>query len=815
MERYICIHGHFYQPPRENPWLEAIEVQDSAYPYHDWNERITAECYAPNRSSRIMDSEGRIDRIVNNYSKISFNFGPTLLAWMEQADPNTYQAILAADRESQANFGGHGSALAQAYNHMILPLANRRDKQTQIIWGIRDFQHRFGRVPEGLWLPETAVDMETLDVLAKRGIQFTVLSPYQAKGIRLLGSSSWQDVSGGHIDPTAAYRIHLPAGRRMALFFYDGPISQSIAFQGLLKRGEDLVGRLLGAFEDSRERPQLVHIATDGETYGHHQKFGDMALAFALHDIESRHLARLTNYAEFLQSYPPTHEVQIHENSSWSCVHGIERWRNDCGCNSGGHNGWNQAWRAPLRKALDGLRDRLAPLYDRKARRLFKDAWAARDAYVSVVLDRSGASLESFLGLHARRKLEKSEIVTALKLLELQRHAMLMFTSCGWFFDELSGIETVQVMQYAGRVIQLATELFGDNQESLFLDDLAQAKSNIPEQGDGRQIYERYVKPSVVDLPKVCAHYAVSSLFEEYAEHSRIYCYDVQREDFKVRQSGRIKLALGKVEVTSEITQESEFLTLGIVHLGDHNLTGGVRVFGGIEAYEQLVRDVEEVFDRGDIPELIRTVDKNFGLGIYSLKLLFRDQQRKILDLILESTRNEAEGLYRRFFVDHSNLLRFLTDMGFPPPKPLGMAAEFVLNIDLRRALESQQLDIPAVHGLLEEAKRMSAGLDHSGLEYALRGTLTQLAKDFREHPDDLSRMEALSAALDLVASLPFEVNLWEPQNIYYEALEYLYPKFKEQIHAPDGAALEWIKHFRPLGEQLHVRPPIADGPEA
>jgi alpha-amylase/alpha-mannosidase (GH57 family) len=377
MERYLCIHGHFYQPPRENPWLEAIEVQDSAYPYHDWNERITAECYAPNRASRILDSEGRIEEIVNNYSRMSYNFGPTLLAWMEHADPETYQAILAADRESQTYFGGHGSALAQAYNHPILPLANRRDKHTQVIWCIRDFQHRFGRFPEGMWLPETAADTETLDVLAEHGIKFTILSPYQARRTRPLGGRAWRDVSGGRIDPTMGYLVRLPTGRSLVVFFYDGPISQAIAFQGLLSKGEHFVERLLSAFSDSRDGAQLVQIATDGETYGHHQKFGDMALAYTLKQITSQHLARVTNYAEFLDGHAPTHEVQIHENSSWSCAHGVERWGGDCGCSTGAHPEWNQAWRAPLRKALDELRDRLSPRFEEKARTLLKDPWAA------------------------------------------------------------------------------------------------------------------------------------------------------------------------------------------------------------------------------------------------------------------------------------------------------------------------------------------------------------------------------------------------------------------------------------------------------
>jgi alpha-amylase/alpha-mannosidase (GH57 family) len=394
MERYICIHGHFYQPPRENPWLEAIELEDSAYPYHDWNERITAECYATNARSRILDKKDRIVQMVNNYSKISFNFGPTLLAWLEEKSPDVYSAILEADQESRKSFSGHGSALAQAYNHMILPLANRRDKYTQILWGIRDFEHRFKRKPEGMWLPETAVDLETLDILAHHEIRFTILAPHQARRVCSIGSGKWSDVGGGKIDPTAAYELDLPSGRTIALFFYDGPVSRAVAFEGLLKSGESFAQRLSGGFSEKRTWPQMVHIATDGETYGHHHRFGDMALAFALYHIESKNIARLTNYGEFLEKHPPTHEVEIFENTSWSCAHGIERWRSDCGCSSGSNPDSHQAWRGPLRGALDWLRDSLAPKYEEMARQFLKDPWKARDEYIHIILDRSPEKLE-------------------------------------------------------------------------------------------------------------------------------------------------------------------------------------------------------------------------------------------------------------------------------------------------------------------------------------------------------------------------------------------------------------------------------------
>ncbi|HSK45519.1 MAG TPA: DUF3536 domain-containing protein, partial [Candidatus Binatia bacterium] len=513
MERCICIHAHFYQPPRENPWLEAVERQDSAYPYHDWNERITAECYAPNGASRILDEAGYIRQIVNNYSRISSNFGPTLLSWLEDNAPETYESILESDKTSQERFSGHGSALAQAYNHVILPLANTRDKTTQVIWGIRDFEDRFGRTPEGMWLAEAAVDVETLEALAEQGIQFTILAPHQAGRVRKIGGRSWKDVSGARIDPTRAYLAKLPSGRRINLFFYDGPISRAVAFEQLLNSGEEFANRLKSGFSDRRDWPQLMHIATDGETYGHHHRHGDMALAYALNRIEADPSLRLTNYGEFLAMYPPTHEVQIIENTSWSCAHGVERWRSDCGCNSG-RAGWNQQWRGPLRSALDYLRDCVTELFESKAGAMLHDPWAARNDYIDVVLDRSPDSLWLFFEKHSSQQLKPAETVEALKLLEMQRHAMLMYTSCGWFFDELSGIETMQVLQYAGRVIQLARETGNVDAEPEFLRRLALAKSNLPELGDGAAIYNRWVAPAFVDLRKVGAHFAISSMFD-------------------------------------------------------------------------------------------------------------------------------------------------------------------------------------------------------------------------------------------------------------------------------------------------------------
>ena len=807
MERYICIHGHFYQPPRENPWLEAIELQDAAYPYHDWNERITAECYAANSVSRILDGDNRIVELINNYSKISFNFGPTLLSWLEAKAPDVYAAILEADRESQSHFSGHGSALAQVYNHMILPLANSRDRYTQVLWGIRDFERRFKRAPEGMWLPETAVDLQSLEILAQLGIRFTILAPHQAGRVRRIGGRAWRDVSGGRIDPTQAYEQRLPSGRNIVLFFYDGPISRSLAFEGLLSRGEHFANRLLGAFNQERDWPQLVHIATDGESYGHHHRFGDMALAYALNYIESHQLARLTNYGEYLARHPPTHQAEIIEKTSWSCFHGIDRWWSHCGCNSGGHPGWNQEWRTPLRNALDGVRDSLALPFEDKGRVLLKDPWAARNDYLSVVHDRSAETLERFLDRHAVRPLGETDSITVLKLLELQRHAMLMYTSCGWFFDEISGVETVQVMQFAGRALQLGQELFGDSLESSFVERLALAKSNVPEHGDGRNVYEKFVRPAMVDWERVAAHYAVSSLFENYTKETKIYCFAAERQDYQLFEAGLAKMAAGRVKLISEVTRESSVLSFGVLHMGDHNVNGGVQPFEDENDYQELTREAIEPFTRADLAEVIRLMDRRFGESNYSLRSLFRDEQRKILDQILSSNLRETEAIYRQIYEHRAPMMRFLTNLRIPLPKAFYAAAEFVLNGNLREALEQAKIDAERIQTLLETAKLEGVSLDKATLEFAFRHNLERIAEQLVDDPT-LDLLQQLDHATSLIRALPFGVDLWKVQNGYYRLLENVYPQMQQRKALGDEFAQTWIDCFQALGKKLGIKVP-------
>jgi len=805
MKRYICIHGHFYQPPRENPWLEAIEFQHAASPYHDWNEKITAECYAPNATSRILDKQDRIVQMVNNYARISFNVGPTLLGWLQKKGPEVYEAILEADRESQGRFSGHGSAIAQVYNHMIMPLANSRDKLTQVIWGIRDFEHRFGRMPEGMWLPETAVDLATLDTLAEHGIQFTILAPHQARQVRKVADKKWNDVSGGKIDSTMPYLCRLPSGKTINLFFYNNPISQDIAFGDLLNSGGNVASKLMSAF-DNRKEPQLVHIATDGESYGHHHRFGDMALAFALHHIKSHDGAQLTNYGAYLDNHPPGYEVEIFENTSWSCAHGVERWRSDCGCNTGAHRGWHQAWRAPLREALDWLRDTVTPLYEEKARSFFNDPWAARNAYIDVILDRSPERLNDFFAAHVPKALSDEERTTALKLLELQRHTLLMYTSCGWFFDDISGIETVQIIQYAGRAVQLAREVFGDHIEGQFLERLQLAKSNLKKYGDGRRIYEKFVKEAMLDLKDVCAHYALCSIFEQYPEHAAVYCYTIDQKAYQGSEAGRAKLSAGRAQVTSQITRESADLSYGVLHWGDQNMNCGVGDYQGEETYQAMVQGASELFDSGDFSAALRFMDKHFGPSTYSLKSLFHDEQRKILDMILESTLQEAEAAYRQVYDYNAPMMRFFKELGMPAPKALYAAAEIVLNVGLRRAFEDEDLDPDSIEELLEEARVEGITLDSNILEYAYRKNLEHMAELFLNNPSDLVLLKKVETAVNLVSALPFQVNLWKIQNSFYEIAQGVYSELKGKAGQGDEKAREWLEHFKKLGEKLYVR---------
>ncbi len=477
-----------------------VEAEPSAQPFHDWNDRITAECYAANAVVGVGHEA------VNNYAKISFNFGPTLLSWMEEHHPKIYKLILEADQLSLRERSGHGNAIAQAYGHAILPLCNARDRLTQVRWGIADFRYRFGREPESLWLPETACNDETLSLLIEERLRYVVLAPGQAERYRRLNTDEWDSVSDNAIDVSKAYRyFHRDgSGRSITILFYDGPLARAIAFEQALVSSPLLVQMFQrAAAVDGRTGP-LLNVAVDGETFGHHFKFGDLCLAHTL-EVEAPQAGfEVTNYGQYLDRFPAEFEVEINhgsvgEGSSWSCVHGVSRWIRDCGCHTGGGSGWNQKWRGPLRDALNFLRDEAAREFERVGSDIFHDVWEARNSYVQLILDK-GKSREVFFQRCAKNAVTPAQEHRALTLLEMQRAALLMFTSCGWFFSDISGLEPLQVLKYAGRVIDLMDQLGLQSPRLRFLEILSDAKSNRSELGNGADVYRTLVEPTKPSL---------------------------------------------------------------------------------------------------------------------------------------------------------------------------------------------------------------------------------------------------------------------------------------------------------------------------
>ncbi len=769
--RYVCIHGHFYQPPRENPWLEAVEVQDSAAPFHDWNERITRECYAPNGRSRLVDHRGKIIDLINNYAWMSFNYGPTLLSWMAESAPEVVKSLLEGDRLSRERRGGHGNALAQVFNHVIMPLASARDKRTQVLWGIADFRARFGREPEGMWLAETAADTASLEALAAAGIRFTVLAPRQARRWRKIGDKEWVEVPEG-IDPSRAYLCRLPSGKSITLFFYDGVLSKQVAFERLLDRGEKFLERMMMGFDDRREHAQMVHIATDGESYGHHHAHGDMALAYVLSQLARRDDLQLTNYGEFLEKHPPEWEAEIHENSSWSCVHGVERWRSNCGCNMG--KGWQQEWRGPLRKSLNRLKDQLDALFEERGRKVLADPWAARDDYIEVLLDREEGSVRDFLERHGRPGIDEEAIRDALWLLEMQRHAMYMFTSCGWFFDEISGLETTQCLRYAARALQLARHFDVDFEEE-FVAGLEKAPSNAPEYGTGRGVWEKLIRKARVDLERVFAHYAMRLIYNPSDEQTRVYCYDVETLDQEVLSRGSSHLGIGRLKVRSRLTWNGAETVFVVVHYGGLDFHTLLRKAGPSLDYVDLKQRMVDVFKKGSLAEVTSLAAREFEGNPYGLDDLFREEQRRIVGIVLQDRFEDYQRGFEMLADQDEDMLGHLGRMQYPIPKALASAASVCLDERLRtelRRLENDGLD--RVRGLYERGKAWGYQPEREALAKTvaeeLRGLLTEINPS-----SDLPGLAAQAIhLLDAAKLLELHIDLWPAQQQLLDAFSHL-----------------------------------------
>lgn len=811
MNRYICIHGHFYQPPRENPWLEDVEMQDSAYPYHDWNERVTAECYRQNADSRILGADKKIVEIVNNYAKISLNFGPTLLYWLQEHAPDVYEKVLLADKISRERFSGHGCALAQAYNHIILPLANARDKHTQIIWAVRDFQRRFQREPEGMWLPETAVDIPTLEALVEHGIKFTILAPRQAQRVREIGAKKWRQVSENELDTTVPYICNLPSGKQIALFFFNGSISYDIAYGELLQNGKDFADRLIGAFPGSTDKPRLVHIASDGESYGHHHRFADMALAYCLHTIETNKLAQVTIYAEYLEKFPPNQEVEIWENTSWSCDHGVGRWRNNCGCAANLSYSSQQQWRAPLREAVDWLRDKLTSIYQERMAQYCSDPWQARNEYINVIHDRSLENVEKFISHTTGKELTHEDKVKFLKLLEMQCNALLMYTSCGWFFDHIWGIETVQVMQYAARAMQLCRDVQKSDFEPEFKNSLARAPSSKKKYPTGKDVYEAFVEPAKIDLDRVAAHFALCTIFEPGKSRQDpvdIYSYSVTVDDSDRAEAGMQVLTTARATIRSKITLETAALDMVALYLGEQNLFAALGPRTAEQDFNQTRAKLAGSFRKGDTNEVIRLMNVYFDGRNYSILHLFKDPQRRILNELLANTREEIESSFRHIYEHNYAIMQMIRGMNMPLPKALSVLAEFVVNEDLRRVIQADEIDISRLRNLTDEAVQFSLELDRERLKFEGGLKINRLMSQLNESPGNGDLLRAIERTLEILKILTPDMDLQNAQNIFFTVAKERKPEMKNKADAGDPQAQKWLEHFKNLANHLGLAVP-------
>ncbi|MEH2033063.1 MAG: DUF3536 domain-containing protein [Nostoc sp.] len=833
---YVTVHGHFYQPPRENPYLDAIERQPSAAPFHDWNERIHWECYRPNAFARVLNDQGEVVGIVNNYEYFSFNIGPTLMSWLERYDVEVYQRILEADAKSSDRLHGHGNAIAQVYNHIIMPLANERDKYTQIRWGKEDFRSRFGRDPEGMWLAETAVDYATLEALVAEGIRFIVLAPSQALRCRPLPTQEhphpeWIEVGGSQIDSTRPYRCYLQPTLDTSssplsaikegsgewgvgngdtdhslpyidIFFYDGPISRDMGFSDVVYNSSRFAGRIGSAVRGDHRPAQLISVATDGETFGHHKKGTEKTLAYAFTKEFPQQGWTVTNFAHYLSLNSPRWEVELKSVTAWSCAHGVGRWEDDCGC--GGEGGvWHQKWRRPLRDALNWLRDQLIEVYAEHGRQLFRDPWLARDEYIQVLRNRSASNVNRFLSRHQTHKLTAAEQVDALRLLEMQRHALLMFTSCGWFFEEISRPEGTQILRYAARALELAGDVAGVQLEKGFVKRLGLAPSNVDEFKHGAEIYRQLVLTAQLGFKQVAAHYAITSLFtnQKPAEthnslprkdaadkqsqryHKRVYCYAANELDYQLQRMGSLTLAVGNLKLVSEITWESEHLVFAVLHLGGWDFHCGIQQFTGRRDYSQLKEKLFGALKQASAAHTILAMTQLFGEEAFSLQNLFAEERHRIMRLLSQETLTRLGQLYTQAYRDNYGVLMAFHRDEIAVPQELQVAADIALGHRCLMTLRSLEQDIAdsqkswnhilELEAIATEAKHLRCRLNipdgKQMLEQLIARSLWQLLHDANgSFNADIQLLERL---IDVGDQLNIDVSLQRSQELYFSCL--------------------------------------------
>ena len=766
----FVIHAHFYQPERLNPWTGELDPEPSAAPDRDWNARILRQCYRPNAAARIFDAEGRVERIVNNYARVSFNLGPTLLSWLERHDPRTYAKVLDGDFRSALRLG-HGNAVAQAYNHMILPLANARDRRTQIRWGLVDFQHRFGREAEGMWLPETACNTDVIDDLIDAEVRFTILAPYQAARVRFEGGD-WEDAAG-RIDLGKAYRHQHSdgSGRSIAVFFYDGTLAQTLAFDPATADAHVLLERISAA---RSSEGALIHAALDGETFGHHHQFGELGLAYALFQAAADRDLEPINYATWLADHPPVDDVEVvgGEGTAWSCSHGVGRWYRDCGCATDSQPGWTQSWRTPLREALDLVRDAAIEAFETRGRELLRSPWLAREDYIYVRL--GAMSPADFLERHGRRNLTESQKVDLWALMEAQRHAMVMYTSCGWFFSDVSGLETVYVLRYAARVLEWLQELGIKPPTDDVLDVLATAQSNKPEVGSGADVWRTHVAPTAVTATRVAAHTALRGLVRQLPDRLEAGRYSVALTDHRSETRSRLRMSTAHMLVTSQPTGRTHDFAVAALHLGGLDFHGIVAAYPGDGAYADAVTQLWSAFRTASMPSLLALLGQLFKGETFGIEQALPEGRQEVVGAIFSDLNARFGEQYARLYHDHQRTLEALTGAGYELPRDLRAAAQLTLSDVIDRELAkaarpgSGAEAFAAIRRTLTLAREQGYRLDITAVEEHLASAANDAAAAAAA---SLSRRDAedLRSWLGLARELGVTVDLSTAQEHVYE----------------------------------------------
>jgi alpha-amylase/alpha-mannosidase (GH57 family) len=792
----------------------------------------------------VLNDRGELVGLVNNYEYLSFNIGPTLMSWLERYDVEVYQRILEADSNSCARLNGHGNAIAQVYNHIIMPLANERDQYTQIRWGKEDFRSRFKRDPEGMWLAETAVDYATLKALIDNGIRFIVLAPSQAQRCRLLPTQNdphpeWHEVGGGQIDPTRPYRCFLKGENTSTqpgyidIFFYDGPISRDMGYGDVVYSSNHLAGRVGSAVRGDHRPAQLISVATDGETFGHHKSGTEKTLAYAFTNEFPNRGWTVTNFAHYLSINPPTWEVELKPVTAWSCSHGVDRWQDDCGCGGGG--GWHQQWRRPLRDTLNWLRDQLIEVYEEYGKKFFRDPWKTRDEYIQVIRDRSQANVSRFLSVHQTRKLTSIEQVDALRLLEMQRHALLMFTSCGWFFDEISRPEGTQILRYAARALELAGDVAGVQLEKEFVSRLALANSNVDLFKHGAEVYRQLVQTAQVTFRQVAAHYAITSLFANYKGENRlasfeqksaihcplpyqkhVYCYTAQELDYQLQRLGSLTLAVGNVKLVSEITWESEHLVFAVLHIGGWDFHCCIRPFEGRRIYTCLKEQVFSSLQQASVVNTILVMTQLFGEEAYSLQNLFAEERHRLMGLLSQETLSRLDQLYTQTYRDNYGILMAFHRDGLAAPQELQVAAEIALGYRCTMTLRALEQDIsdPLLSGnciveleaIALEAKHLGCRINIPEGKVILEQLILRSLWKLLYEPDctfdaDIQRLERL---IDVGYQLNLGISLERSQELYFSCLRTQIIPQSVAAHTNHQHATQYIQLLN-LGQKLAV----------